>query len=74
MISIHAPREGCDRNPVQSTRGGHISIHAPREGCDRMGKTNDDIAEISIHAPREGCDLANWQPSRFIRNFNPRTP
>ena len=34
IISIHAPREGCDTsNAIQPSRGG-ISIHAPREGCD----------------------------------------
>ena len=34
IISIHAPREGCD--PAFSTPSAHcnISIHAPREGCD----------------------------------------
>ena len=38
MISIHAPREGCDRlYPPYCTQPG-ISIHAPREGCD-MGDT-----------------------------------
>ena len=34
VISIHAPREGCD---VRVRGGGGvapISIHAPREGCD----------------------------------------
>ena len=34
IISIHAPREGCDRR-VRYRRGwSRISIHAPREGCD----------------------------------------
>ena len=35
MISIHAPREGCDRFlDVQRQQEFRISIHAPREGCD----------------------------------------
>ena len=34
MISIHAPREGCDVIGDVSLRGAEISIHAPREGCD----------------------------------------
>ena len=34
-ISIHAPREGCDRRLfLLLDRLGGISIHAPREGCD----------------------------------------
>ena len=35
-ISIHAPREGCDKDPpVDVVETLTISIHAPREGCDR---------------------------------------
>ena len=35
VISIHAPREGGDRQQRRSAvRGGTISIHAPREGGD----------------------------------------
>ena len=35
LISIHAPREGGDRqNAVGGDALGDISIHAPREGGD----------------------------------------
>ena len=34
MISIHAPREGCDEGTADRRRRHSISIHAPREGCD----------------------------------------
>ena len=35
VISIHAPREGCDSNRLAySFTRSVISIHAPREGCD----------------------------------------
>ena len=35
VISIHAPREGCDAaNVEEHIRIVRISIHAPREGCD----------------------------------------
>ena len=34
IISIHAPREGCDQCCEQSYHQYQISIHAPREGCD----------------------------------------
>ena len=34
-ISIHAPREGCDRfTTINQICSLFISIHAPREGCD----------------------------------------
>ena len=34
-ISIHAPREGCDRRRHRLCGSSRvISIHAPREGCD----------------------------------------
>ena len=35
LISIHAPREGCDLlNAADGLDHVRISIHAPREGCD----------------------------------------
>ena len=34
VISIHAPREGCDRPKPPCKVEFIISIHAPREGCD----------------------------------------
>ena len=36
LISIHAPREGCDDLTGGTCNWTEISIHAPREGCDRM--------------------------------------
>ena len=35
VVSIHAPREGCDLRAFDLTsRVQRVSIHAPREGCD----------------------------------------
>ena len=34
LISIHAPREGCDSADLDIAHEAGISIHAPREGCD----------------------------------------
>ena len=64
LISIHAPREGCDclfagdqvlRHEFQSThpvRGATVPSGAQLHGfC------------ISIHAPREGCDREPRQQS-----------
>ena len=36
MISIHAPREGCDEDIQSDDLVIRISIHAPREGCDSV--------------------------------------
>ena len=33
-VSIHAPREGCDDDPLGGATYAGVSIHAPREGCD----------------------------------------
>ena len=59
LISIHAPREGCDFMEVNRILMGlNISIHAPREGCDWLDWVEIPCGKcISIHAPREGCDL-----------------
>ena len=39
LVSIHAPREGCDAHyGVDVPRGRGVSIHAPREGCDTLGR------------------------------------
>ena len=57
LISIHAPRAGCDGRigaMPRSTQG--ISIHAPRAGCDGIVLQNQCSRGISIHAPRAGCD------------------
>ena len=57
LVSIHAPREGCDVALDKPVGYPAVSIHAPREGCDarrRTGAPQGD--EVSIHAPREGCD------------------
>ena len=41
LISIHAPREGCDHRAANILRHMiDISIHAPREGCDAHNIVN----------------------------------
>ena len=34
IVSIHAPREGCDAPKSTGATDYLVSIHAPREGCD----------------------------------------
>ena len=76
LISIHAPREGCDFMEVNRILMGlNISIHAPREGCDgTRRRAGTSCSTISIHAPREGCDLLLLTSGPPAPHFNPRTP
>ena len=76
MISIHAPRVGCDlSNGVKCLEDWDISIHAPRVGCDGLVKGGGvPLHIISIHAPRVGCDLSKLQYVCATFYFNPRTP
>ena len=56
-ISIHAPREGSDRQGGGNCQlAVRISIHAPREGSDSTPTVKRWYRGISIHAPREGSD------------------
>ena len=46
IVSIHAPREGCDVPLVpQLLVGYEVSIHAPREGCDLGEHVGDRIRD-----------------------------
>ena len=57
LVSIHAPREGCDTERLQfGDSEVSVSIHAPREGCDVIRAHQAADWLVSIHAPREGCD------------------
>ena len=39
LVSIHAPRVGCDASLEASISSrGYVSIHAPRVGCDLCGR------------------------------------
>ena len=56
-ISIHAPREGCDRLVRSSfSLRKYFNPRTPR-GVRRLAlQTVSPYSIISIHAPREGCD------------------
>ena len=59
-VSIHAPREGCDRDEIPEYILQFVSIHAPREGCDDLKLAPCELSRlVSIHAPREGCDFTS---------------
>ena len=59
-ISIHAPREGCDRAfaPLDEFMDIFQSTHPARGATLRRWALKKKWA-ISIHAPREGCD--GWE-------------
>ena len=74
-ISIHAPREGCDRLTCQVI--GDLrefqSTHPVRGATEAAGRVVL-VLPISIHAPREGCDPRVVAAFRGVHDFNPRTP
>ena len=74
LISIHAPREGCDRDNHRHDRSRVISIHAPREGCDACRGPVVVLFGISIHAPREGCDISTNATSALAAGFQSTHP
>ena len=76
MISIHAPREGCDA-PANLYFFGPLEFQSthPARGATRKLGGGAYAVRISIHAPREGCDRpAGSSRPRSHANFNPRTP
>ena len=61
MISIHAPREGCDSStPGQAITWLEFQSTHPVRGATDAHLGQNPQHGISIHAPREGCDLAAW--------------
>ena len=59
VISIHAAREGGDKEQITEPFCGEISIHAAREGGDLVHVCPKFGGVISIHAAREGGDCGN---------------
>ena len=57
-VSIHAPREGCDRRGLRlfASKPSFQFTHPGRGATTRLDAVRPP-AGVSIHAPREGCDL-----------------
>ncbi len=55
IISIHAPRAGCDRSTGKLNLRTAISIHAPRAGCDVVPKPL--LLLVSNFNPRTPCGV-----------------
>ena len=74
-ISIHAPREGGDENPLpNSRRTRHFNPRPPRGGRLAKHLSRGRGCVISIHAPREGGDPHVSGDRATFRHFNPRPP
>ena len=74
-ISIHAPREGCDRTAVFISQSPPISIHAPREGCDiSCGYAAALSRPFQSTHPARGATYFLISMVYSVPNFNPRTP
>ena len=75
MISIHAPREGCDRPQYALSHVARRfqSTHPVRGATIRFQWLATQIV-ISIHAPREGCDnlMFDMQTLMLISIHAPR--
>ena len=75
IISIHAPRVGCDK--LQDVIYQGADNFNPRTPCGvRLSphRTRTDLPAISIHAPRVGCDRRRQIEGVGRADFNPRTP
>ena len=58
LVSIHAPREGCDSNTRTKTDLDKVfQFTHPGRGATIIGHVLFGDITVSIHAPREGCDV-----------------
>ena len=66
-ISIHAPREGCDRRrTLPPLMLKYFNPRTPRGVRRAWQEQQSQIARISIHAPREGCDSKLYQRAESL--------
>ena len=74
-VSIHAPREGCDRRTLLNA-GLPPSFNSRTPGGVRLSDAGGGEASdgVSIHAPREGCDTCRAFQPFCLSSFNSRTP
>ena len=70
MVSIHAPREGCDNNLIMR-RTHSVSFNSRTPGGVRLhlAYEDNDLTYVSIHAPREGCDGRDAYKGDFSSKF-----
>ena len=76
LISIHAPRAGCDqRRQAEAWKTKIFQSTHPVRGATGSVSSMTIHLMISIHAPRAGCDLdGDGDRHGHPADFNPRTP
>ena len=75
VVSIHAPREGCDSVHLASPISyAWFQFTHPGRGATCSALSNCYTKSVSIHAPREGCDLKALVLKLWLPRFNSRTP
>ena len=75
MVSIHAPREGCDKTlPSLPQPHQRFQFTHPGRGATIKSASAYDVLKVSIHAPREGCDRLPPAMTTILLGFNSRTP
>ena len=56
LVSIHAPREGCDiQGDSVYLYPSPVSIHAPREGCDALPEGVQPADKFQFTHPGRGA-------------------
>ena len=76
IISIHAPRKGCDNTPghLRAAAPGFQSTHPARGATDALRVEEDKEGYFNPRTP-QGVRLGNPRSAfHFYHNFNPRTP
>ena len=75
MVSIHAPREGCDAKLTAWQAWRLVSIHAPREGCDFFGVVLWwYFTSFQFTHPGRGATTQEETREEGLPSFNSRTP
>ena len=75
LISIHAPRVGCDCwRPGGRQRHPDFNPRTPCGVRPTAARTRELSSQISIHAPRVGCDMQSAKPYGFFSEFQSTHP
>ena len=74
LVSIHAPREGCDKTEHTDSIVLGVSIHAPREGCDLRHLWLERRGNCFNSRTPGGVRLGSVCYLTAIPSFNSRTP
>ena len=74
IVSIHAPREGCDQTGHEHTCRERVSIHAPREGCDIVPDSDySGVGMFQFTHPGRGATACR-QPRAQARQVSIHAP